>query len=79
MGCSAKESDWCGTNVEFTQDGAFPSSDECRATATNIEGTYYLSDAPERNNLDIFGDEGTPLSFSGTVLTSDCSEPIPDA
>jgi protocatechuate 3,4-dioxygenase beta subunit len=78
VGCVPKKSDWCEA-PEITEDGAFPGPDMCQTTASNIEGPYYLSDAPERSDLNIFGDTGTTLSITGKVFSAGCSAGIAGA
>jgi protocatechuate 3,4-dioxygenase beta subunit len=76
-GC-ARPADWCAAPL-YTDDGPFPYPDTCPVTASDIEGPYYLPDAPERVNLDLHGDSGTPLTLSGQVFEGDCDTPIPGA
>ena len=76
-GCT-QDADWCDT-PQFTDDGDFPYPDECAITAADIEGPYYIADAPERADLNIHGDVGTPLKLSGQVFDRDCSTPIAGA
>ena len=59
--------------VAITDDGSFKTTSECIPTATNIEGPYYLTDAPLRNNLRIFGDEGVSVNISGKVVEGQCA------
>lgn len=47
----------------------------CTATASDIEGPYYLEDVPVRSKLDLYGDEGSPLLLSGVVVDESC-QPI---
>ena len=49
------------------------SVDPCVVTDDNIEGPYYVSDAPVRSDLDLYGDKGTGLTVSGRVLDGDCN------
>ena len=49
-------------------------SDACPSTDDNIEGPFYRSDAPERDDLVTGSDEGTELLLSGRVLhAEDCT------
>lgn len=48
------------------------------STAPDGEGPYYTPGAPERSSLIEPGMQGTPLSLSGRVLTTDCA-PLPGA
>lgn len=57
----------------IVDDGGFRTADECKATASNIEGPFYITDAPERNDFRQWGDEGVPVSISGRVVSGDCS------
>ena len=52
--------------------------DECALTDDNIEGPFYVSDAPIRSNLDLYGDNGTGVTVSGRVLDANCA-PISSA
>ncbi|MFT5686241.1 MAG: protocatechuate 3,4-dioxygenase beta subunit [Myxococcota bacterium] len=77
IGC-AKPVDWCDAPL-VTDDGPFPYPDDCPVTADDIEGPYYLADAPERADLDLHGDDGTPVTLSGRVFDGDCGTPIAGA
>ena len=48
-------------------------SDPCVQTDDNIEGPFYVSDAPIRSELDLYGDTGTGVTVSGRVLDADCN------
>ena len=76
-GC-AREPDWC-EDALFTDDGPFPYPDDCPVTADDIEGPYYISDAPEVSDLDQHGDVGIPLTLTGQVFDGDCAVPIAGA
>ena len=49
---------------------------EDEVTDDDIQGPFYIADAPVRTELDLYGDEGTSLTISGRVLDADC-EPLP--
>jgi catechol 1,2-dioxygenase len=51
---------------------------ECRPTAPNAEGPYYLEGAPFREKI-AAGAEGESLVLSGTVYAVDCSTPLAGA
>jgi len=73
IGCTSKSSDWC-ESPSVNDDGEFPEAGSCQATVEEIEGPYYLADAPERTDLHIFGDEGTLVTMSGTIFIDDCTQ-----
>lgn len=75
-GCVTKEALWCEEPL-INDDGPWP--EDCAATASNIEGPFYLEDAPERDDLDLWDDEGTALEVSGTVFESGCSAGVAGA
>ena len=73
-GC-AKPADWCD-EPQWTDDG----DADCGATASQIEGPFYRDGAPERGDLDLYGDEGQALHLSGVVHAAGyCDEPIEGA
>lgn len=74
----AKDAVWCDEPL-VTDDGPFPYPDTCAVTAEDIEGPYYISGAPERADLDLYSDGGTPLMLSGQVFDGDCSQPLAGA
>lgn len=78
-GCGEPEPGECldEGGPEWTDDGPFPT--DCQVTATDIEGPFYLADAPERADLTDFGDEGTVLELSGRVLDSTCAQGLAGA
>ncbi len=61
------------TEPALIQDGEFRTVSDCIPTATNIEGPFYVTDAPLRNDFQIWGDDGVAVSISGRVVTGDCS------
>lgn len=77
MGC-VKKANFCDEPA-IVDDGDFKTVEECIPTARNIEGPFYMTNAPVRNNLRIFGDEGIPVSFNGRVVQGDCSEALTGA
>ncbi|TNF55689.1 hypothetical protein EP227_02060, partial [bacterium] len=48
----------------------------CLPTETDIEGPYYLPEAPFRTSIADKGEQGVPLIIRGTVLHSDCEIPL---
>ena len=74
MGC-VKRANFC-IEPAIIDDGSFKTIEECIPTAENIEGPFYMTDAPFRNNLRVFGDEGISVSLSGRVVQGDCSEAL---
>lgn len=45
----------------------------CTATGSDIEGPFYVSDAPVRGDLDTWGDSGLKITLSGTVTDASCT------
>ena len=60
-------------------DGEFRTVEVCRTTAANIEGPFYITDAPERNNFRLWEDEGVAVSLTGRVVEGDCSSALDGA
>jgi protocatechuate 3,4-dioxygenase beta subunit len=52
--------------------------DLCEATPPDIEGPFYRDGIPIRDTLDLYGDAGTALALSGTVVDGSCS-PVANA
>ena len=48
-------------------------------TTSDIEGPFYIPNAPFSTKLSANGSEGTPLFITGTVYAKDCQTPIKDA
>ena len=71
IGC-ARPADWCEA-PQIIEDGPFPGPDTCVPTVESLEGPFYRGDAPEQADMNIWGDEGTVIRFSGRVLEGDCS------
>ncbi len=69
-GCSGKEPLDCaeGASASGQADTA-----ACTETSEDILGPFFREDAPERADLNVTGDEGTPLSIQGRVLHGDCA------
>ena len=57
----------------IVSDGVFRTADVCMMTASNIEGPFYITDAPDRSDFRLWGDEGVTVSLSGRVVSGDCS------
>lgn len=45
---------------------------DCPETQSDIEGPFYISDAPVRSDLDVHDDAGTKLFVSGSVVDGLC-------
>ena len=73
-----KRPEFCSQSL-ITEDGEFRTFTECISTASNIEGPYYLADAPIRNDLRVFGDDGVSVSISGKIVQGDCSSGLSGA
>ncbi|MBK9196880.1 MAG: T9SS type A sorting domain-containing protein [Flavobacteriales bacterium] len=60
---------------------AKPSEEDggCVATSDDILGPYYLPGSPNTTLVAQPGEPGTRLFISGTVLSSDCLTPVPNA
>jgi len=67
-----KKPQFC-TEPALAQDGDFRTVSECIPTASNIEGPFYVTEAPVRNDFQIWGDDGVAVSISGRVVTGDCA------
>ena len=52
---------------------------ECGYTAESTSGPYYVSGAPETDNLNFNDSPGQEMIISGTVLDGSTGEPIPGA
>ena len=74
IGCTNSTADQC--EAQFTQDGPYRTVTECIPTAASTEGPFYLSNAPARADLRIFGDTGTTVELSGRVVEASCQEPL---
>lgn len=62
------------TDVDTAADtGGEPEPSTCVATADNIQGPFYISDAPVRIDLDLYGHSGESLQLSGRLLDLDCN------
>jgi len=48
----------------------------CTPTQDDVEGPYYLPDAPLRTDISAPDEPGEQIIIRGTVLESDCSTPI---
>lgn len=48
----------------------------CLPTETDIEGPYYLPEAPFRTSIADKEEQGVPLIIRGTVFHSDCETPL---
>ena len=55
------------------------SGEECSPTQNDVEGPYYLPDAPFRTDISTPGEPGTHIIINGSVLETDCNTPIKDA
>lgn len=62
-----------------TTQGSTETSDQlCMQSAPDIEGPFYREGIPVRDDLDIHGDEGSPLHLFGVVRDSAC-KPLQNA
>jgi protocatechuate 3,4-dioxygenase beta subunit len=62
----------------WKQDGAY-NPQSCIPTTSDIEGPFYLPEAPLRNNFNLYGDSGTSLQMNGQLFAQDstnCRIPI---
>ncbi len=48
----------------------------CKPTVGDIEGPFYIPNAPSRNDLNIHNEKGTPLVIMGRVFQGDCKIPF---
>jgi protocatechuate 3,4-dioxygenase beta subunit len=78
LACSNTDSEWCSES-QINSDGDFPTIEECALTKSNIEGPYYISNAPQRNDLRIFGDQGEEMIIEGSVFDGECLSGIAEA
>lgn len=62
LGCDPDET---GDDTDATCDG--------EPTVDQIEGPFWLPDVPVRTDLDLHGETGTSLRWSGRVLGTDCA------
>jgi len=62
------------TNTPFSLEGG-----GCLPTTDDIQGPFYLPGAPTTTIIADVGEPGVRLFISGTVLSSDCQTPIPNA
>ena len=46
----------------------------CQSTIRDIEGPFYIPNAPIRNKLNIFDEKGTVVKMSGRIFISDCNQ-----
>ncbi len=72
---SSTSGDTSGTTqgADSSDDGNTTSAATCEATDSDIEGPFYRPGIPIRDNLDIHGDAGIPLTLQGQVLDADCN------
>ena len=49
------------------------SSDQCVSTSSDIAGPYWREGIPIRSNFDLYNDNGTQLTLSGTVRNVQCT------
>ena len=65
------------TDTEPSGDTGEPAT--CDATGADIEGPFWVPGVPVRDDLDVHGEEGPRLSFSGTVRDAATCAPLPGA
>ncbi|MEC9391099.1 MAG: hypothetical protein VX944_13590 [Myxococcota bacterium] len=61
-----------GSGSVVAPDSGAPPSNECTATASDIEGPFWRDGIPIRSNLDLYGDAGTALTVTGVVQDAAC-------
>jgi protocatechuate 3,4-dioxygenase beta subunit len=49
------------------------SNDQCVSTSSDIAGPYWREGVPIRSNFDLYNDNGTRLTLSGTVRDAQCT------
>ena len=54
-------------------------ADVCPATQNDVEGPYYLPDAPLRTEISTPDEPGMRIIIKGFVLETDCNSPLRDA
>ena len=69
----------CAKKANWSDEPQLTDDEPCEPTVSNIEGPFYITDAPFRNDFRIWDDEGIPISISGKVLTQDCTQAFPQA
>jgi protocatechuate 3,4-dioxygenase beta subunit len=67
------------SDIDSSAEFVFRTASICEKTAANILGPFYIENAPVRNDLTIFGDDGVMVSLSGRVVNGDCSKGISGA
>jgi len=55
------------------------SADLCPATQNDVEGPYYLPNAPFRAEISTPDEPGMHISIKGSVMETDCTTPLKDA
>ena len=55
------------------------SANVCPATQNDVEGPYYLPDAPFRTEISTPDEPGMRIIIKGSVLETDCNTPLKDA
>ena len=71
LGCAPED----GENDDADTSGPPPDTGapgSCSITGDDIEGPFYISDAPVRSDLDTWGDEGLRIRLSGVIQSTDC-------
>lgn len=69
-GCVPDAGDDTALDTGDTGDTGDPGA--CDLTVPQTEGPYYEAGAPEHDDLDLFGEGGTPLTFHARVVGEDC-------
>jgi catechol 1,2-dioxygenase len=55
------------------------SAEVCTVTQNDVEGPYYLPDAPFRTEISTADEPGMRIIIKGSVLETDCNTPLKDA
>lgn len=74
IGCSDDDSaDTGGDTDTGVTDTGVDTDAQCPPTGSDIEGPFYVSDAPVRSDLDTWGDPGLKITLSGVVTDGACA------
>ena len=81
VGCKSKKTQIQSSNQlqeSIEEIGVVNTVKNCQSTVQDIEGPFYIPNAPTRNKLNIFDEKGTVVKISGTVFISNCIQGTPD-
>lgn len=83
VGCKLKKIPPAGGGTEsqdsFDKTEILEMTKDCQLTVQDIEGPFYIPNAPIRSQLNIFGEKGTIVKISGKVFFADCIRGVPNA